>query len=253
MKLLLLAAVLCCGTAGTLALSGIGGPSPAAEPASAPAAFTLPAGSYLDVRTATVFGGACHIGSEAHSQGREALLAWSLESGGYAGQDLSGVRVAAALAAPGNLGLSGAGRDERISVLYIDAPGASVARAAERWLRETGGSELGQVLEVRRAAVELTRGAGDSFSVSVGGALEIRGAALPDRECCSMPQQVWYGPAWGQRVREAVVGFTERAAFLGAGELDPWTYDGANTAFLGRFGPASVAPSCCGVQRPNEV
>lgn len=248
MKFLLFAAALCGGTGAAVALSDIATKN---EVSASPAALGAPTGSYLDVRTATVFGGACHVGSEAYSQGRDGIAAWSVESGGFEGQDLSGVRIAAVIDAPQNLGLSG-GDEDRSSVLVIDAPSASAAAAAESWLRSSCEAALGDIVEVRRAEVQLSNTKEGAFDLRVEGLLAARGEGLADRACCSMPEQVWYGPLAGDRVRDPIVGFTEHSTFAGAAGLDAWTYDGANTAFLGSFGPPVVLPSCCGVERPTQ-
>ncbi len=248
MKFLLLAAALCGGTGAAVALSDLAaqGQTPAAA-----SGLGAPAGSYLDVRTATVFGGACHVGSEAYSQGRHGLAAWLIESGGFDGQDLAGVRMAAVISGPGNLGLSG-GLEDRSSLLVIDAPSAAAAATAESWLRSTSAQALGEIVDVRREVVELTNTGEGAFDLRVGNLLAASGEGLADRACCSMPEQVWYGPLAGDTVLDPIVGFTGHSTFAGAAGLDAWTYDGSNTAFLGTFGPASILPSCCGVEGPRN-
>lgn len=219
-----------------------------------------PAGRYLDVRTATVFGGACHIGSEDGSQGRSALFAVEFLEGKYADENLVGVRAVGIVESKANLGREldpskGGDPSERRSLLVVDAPTDAGADAAVAWLRSVAGTELGQVVETRRASVvmHLDAESGGAFELTIPGLLKASGAGLPDRECCSMPEQVWYGPLLGKAlVPAAVVGFTERAQFDGTMDLGPWRYDGANTAFLGTFASGSTpAPSdCCGSTSP---
>src|SRR5687767_3291066 len=60
-------------------------------------------GDYVEVRTASVFAGACHYNGEVVTTGRDALMAWNVTSGKWQGVDLSGVRVMAIVSADANL------------------------------------------------------------------------------------------------------------------------------------------------------
>src|SRR5919112_2293945 len=60
-------------------------------------------GDYVEVRTASVFAGACHYNGEVVTTGRDALMAWKVASGKWQGVDLSGVRVMAIVSADANL------------------------------------------------------------------------------------------------------------------------------------------------------
>jgi len=174
-------------------------------------------GDYIEVRDCTVFGGACHVNSELESQGRSALIAWRLDRGGV---------VVAAVESDDNLAREG----PRRAVFYVAGASAElVARLARSARLES--------IEQRGAEVSFERD-GDRFHVVVPGVLEVAGEALADRSCCSMPSLVWYAPlATGDSVRvvDAVVGNPDRCSFEGDAGLTAWTYEGANTAFVGRF------------------
>src|SRR5713101_5152137 len=60
-------------------------------------------GDYVEVRTASVFAGACHYNGEVTTTGRDALMAWSVTSGKWNGVDLKGMRAIAAVSADDNL------------------------------------------------------------------------------------------------------------------------------------------------------
>ena len=47
-------------------------------------------GDYVEVRTASVFAGACHYNGEVVTTGRDAMMAWNVTSGKWQGVDLSG-------------------------------------------------------------------------------------------------------------------------------------------------------------------
>jgi hypothetical protein len=67
-------------------------------------------GDYVEVRTASVFAGACHYNGEVVTTGRDAMMAWNVTSGKWQGVDLAGVRVLAIVSADANLGEANAAR-----------------------------------------------------------------------------------------------------------------------------------------------
>lgn len=190
-----------------VASAATGAAAGAAQPASAALA------EYVEARDCTVFGGACHVNGEVSGQGRSALAAWNFGAAG---------RVVAAVESDENLGLGGVRR----AVLYVD--GVSAALLAE----VTAAAGL-TVLAEHRAAVAWQR-AGDTFHIAVEDVLELSGAALADRSCCTMPGSVWYAPL-AQQVEGPVVGNPARCAFMGGHGLVGWRYEDANTAFVGAF------------------
>src|SRR5882724_6919374 len=60
-------------------------------------------GDYVEVRTASVFAGACHFNGEVVTAGRVAIMAWSFASGSWNGTSLTGVRVIAVVNSDENL------------------------------------------------------------------------------------------------------------------------------------------------------
>src|SRR5439155_7078059 len=158
--------------------------------ASSPGA-AAPRGLYVEARTASVFAGACHYGAEATTAGREAVLAWHGESGGWDGVDLAGIDAAAAIAGEANLSDAGAARR---SILYLsDRASPAQRRAAEAWIRADLAGILGEVGAVEVVPLSV-RVQGEDYRVDAGALFQIEGRLLPDRACCKMPLSVWYRP-----------------------------------------------------------
>jgi hypothetical protein len=261
MKLVLALSVLAAAVGAKLWIGGDCGPCAGGCPltswlagASETPAASAPAGRYVEARTVNVFAGACHYNGEVTSGGREAVLAWSFESGAFEGTDLSGVDVIAAVAASGNLdrskGLdlgSEAPAEVRRSIVYVDA-GASEAQrgAAVRYVRQACGDALGEVLAVEPREIEVDV-QGDRYFAHAGDKLRLEGSALPDRDCCKMPYDVWYEPL--APVDDRVVGNSERFDWQEKRLAPPFERHAQNDAFLGSFGAAKPA-SCC-AQQPS--
>jgi len=187
-------------------------------------------GEYVEVRTASVFAGACHYNGELTTSGRDALIAWSVKSGKWQGVELAGVRAVAVVSAAENLADSNAAREAEI-IIGEDASDAQ-SRAILNALRTRYGSTLGKIIEVRRGLLSFEH-KGKAYSVRANRFASIDIEAMPDDLCCKMPQLVWYSPLFPIENRK--VGYTTKALYEGGPVSDPWQRLGENSAFYGSF------------------
>lgn len=191
-----------------------------------------PSGVYLEARDATVWGGACHISSEAMSGGRRAALGWSFTGGSHGGVNLAGTQVVAVLEGSSNLQgaeVFGIGETPKVSSqIWIDAPSDLVREAAIAFVTQI--ADLGSILDVHLAEVTVDY-EDDQFVMGVEDSLNVRGEAMPDRSCCSMPESRWYSPL--ADVDDSVVGNPTECRFEGvAGSLERWAFEGENSVFV---------------------
>ena len=186
-------------------------------------------GDYVEVRTASVFAGACHYNGEVVTTGRDAMMAWNVTSGKWQGVDLSGVRVLAIVSADANLGEDNAARQSEI---IIDSNASRTqALAMINVLKEKYAASLGNVVEVRSAPIKFER-IGRTYAVVTNEAA-INVEAMPNDLCCKMPNLVWYSPLVGLENRK--VGYTSKALYSGKVVGEPWSRSGENSAFYGTF------------------
>jgi len=188
------------------------------------------AGDYVEARTASVFAGACHYNGELVTTGQDAVAAWNFTGGAWHGVDLAGVRAVAAIGSESNLGQEHAARK---TVLVVDS-GASEAQAqaVASLLKEKCGAGLGQIVSVRRTAVNFTD-VGNKYTVKAPGFASMSVQPMPNNECCAQPNLVWYSPL--APVDHRKVGFTQNATYAGGTVSDPWQREGENSAFYGSF------------------
>ena len=216
-------------TIAALALAALVSPLAAAEPA--PKMDGL-RGRYLEGRTASVFAGACHFGSEFTTNGREALVAWNFESGTVDGVSLEGLTLAAAIVADTNLAAEGS---QHRSVLFVPA-GLDAARkdALLAWAKAEHGELFGKILEVRESKVAFAMKK-DHFDVAVGENYRMKGDLLADRACCAMSHDVWYTP-FDDGIAKPIVGGVDE--FRGTSKRlgRKWNDSDVNCVFFGRFG-----------------
>jgi hypothetical protein len=186
-------------------------------------------GDYVEVRTASVFAGACHYNGEVVTTGRDAMMAWNVTSGKWQGVDLSGVRAVAIVNSHSNLSEQNAARQSEV---IIDSTASNTqAEAMLSALKEKYAASLGKIVEVRHAPISFER-KGREYSVKADDAT-INVEAMPNDLCCKMPNLVWYTPLVGLENRK--VGYTARASYSGHKVSDPWSRSGENSAFYGTF------------------
>ena len=185
-------------------------------------------GDYVEVRTASVFAGACHFNGEVTTAGREAMMAWNVTSGKWQGVDLAGVKVMAIVSSDSNLSDKDAARQSEI---VIDSPSRQQSLAMLNAIKEKYAASLGNIVKVRNATISFVR-EGKTYAVAADDAT-INVEAMPNDLCCKQPNLVWYNPLvqLGQRK----VGYTLKAAYSGHLVGDNWERYGENSAFYGSF------------------
>jgi len=213
----------------TIALIVCVGASVSGTPAVKSVADHRITGDYVEARTASVFAGACHYNGELVTIGREAILAWNFTGGSINGVDLRGLRAVAAVTSNANLGDEQA---DRRTELAVDSSATDQQVAAlKSLLQSSRGSQLGQIVAIRRTPVTFSHG-DKGYVVEAAGFASMSVQYMPDDSCCAQPNLVWYSPL--SLLEHRKVGFTESASFTGA-IGDHWQRSGENSAFYGDF------------------
>jgi len=187
-------------------------------------------GDYVEVRTASVFAGACHYNGEVTTTGRDALLAWNVTAGKWNGVDLAGVRAVAIVTSEVNLSDNDASR--RSEIIIDRNASHSQAVAILDVLKTRYAGSLGKIVAVDIAPISFDH-TGVSYTVTAGRLASINVEAMPNDLCCKMPNLVWYSPLVPLGNRK--VGYTRDAIYAGDALGQSWERAGENSAFYGRF------------------
>ena len=186
-------------------------------------------GDYVEVRTASVFAGACHFNGEVTTTGRDALLAWNVTSGKWNGVDLTGMRAIAVVSSDDNLSNTQAGRRAELIIDKSATHDQSVAMLDA--IKSSYRDAFGEIVSVRTAPITFKH-EGKTYEVSSAEAA-INVEAMPNDLCCRMPNLVWYSPLVPLAQRK--VGYTVSALYAGHAVGDNWERAGENSAFYGSF------------------
>src|SRR6266540_1637778 len=120
-------------------------------------------GDYVEVRTASVFAGACHYNGEVTTTGRDALMAWNVKSGQWRGVDLAGVSVVAIVTADANLSDNDAAR--RSEIIIGSNASDEQSRAILEALKGRYTTSFGKIVSVRRGPLSFAHH-GKTYSVT---------------------------------------------------------------------------------------
>ena len=202
-----------------------------ASPALAENAIT---GQYVEARTAEVFAGGCIMSSEAETIGRQAVLAWRVDSGAFDGQTLDGLRVVAAVSGDRNLGIREIGGEAPSyvrAVVYVDERATEAQRRALAGLaRELSRGLISEVVQVTPVAIAFdeTR---ETLAVRAGDAqLSVRKSIEHGPACGAMK---WFTPF--SVVDAPALGTTVSHAFAGRALDVRWSAPNRRSAFFGAF------------------
>lgn len=191
-------------------------------------------GTYVEARTADVYTGPCFANSEVGLVGKEAIMAWRIEEGGWDGVDLSGLSVLAVVRSEATLGDPHAERQGAESVLVVDA-GANPTqrRALEGFARGMGGELLADVAVSLTAEVEFDVRANGAAVVHAGDLAALRTRPLDHRDHLCGNETVFYPPL--APTDGAEPGVALEHSWQGEGLGTTWKSPGKRSSFVGRF------------------
>jgi hypothetical protein len=195
-------------------------------------------GEYMETRSADVYTGQCFANGEVNLVGREAILAWKVDSGSWDGVRLDGLSIAAAVRAKATLGDPYANPYPAKAVVMIDDHATPEQQKALLSLaHHYAGKLLDNIVETKLEPVmmELPQDhhqhgrarmmAGDMASI------ETRPISEKDHICGN--EVTFYPPLVKLDHAVPAVAVTDR--YSGNGLDADWTIHGKRSAFLGRF------------------
>ena len=187
-------------------------------------------GEYLEVRSASVYVGACHFGAEFVEGGKEATLVWNIHNGSWNNVSLDGLTVVAVVSAKNNLAID---TKTRRSVLYIGNKATPEQRTAiSNMLATKRADVLGKVIATQIAPITFTK-KGTKYDVTVGKVLTLSANRYPCAKC-TQPHQIWYEPL--TKVQNPIVGKSEIYRYKDRYLSVNWQQsDAVNNVFVGVF------------------
>jgi Protein of unknown function (DUF1326) len=195
-------------------------------------------GEYLEARTCDVYTGPCFANGEIGIAGKEAVMAWKVDTGKWAGEELSGLGAALVIKANDTLGFGGSFTvkpDKIVAVIVVDEKGTEAQRAAlVKFVKASAPALTKDVVKVEATAVTLTNDHLSGKGVfSAGRLARIETRALAKGDCVCSNESVFYPPL--NKVDNAHPAYTLNMTFDGQGLDTTWSSVNKRSAFLGTF------------------
>lgn len=195
-------------------------------------------GQYLESRTCDVYTGPCFANGEMGLSGKEALMAWKVDEGGWNGTNLEGLSVALVVKAERTLGNDGvfpmdAGQIDSV-ILVDEAASPDQQEALVAFVKQHAAAYTANVRHVERTALTLKN---DHHSMEgvfkAGDVAEIRTRKLGDHDCICTNEMVYYQPL--TEVHYAAPAYSLKQSYVGNGLDCRWSTEGSRSAFLAVF------------------
>lgn len=194
-------------------------------------------GQYLEARTCDVYTGPCFANGEMGMAGKEALMAWKVDEGGWKGTTLEGLTVALVVKGSDTLGENAfPSRASNIrSVILVDDQATEAQQLAlVDFVKESLPKLTTDIQQIERMPMSLEN---DHYSVcglfKAGDVAEIRTRKLDAHDCVCTNEMVYYRPL--ADVRSATPAYSERQSYSGDGLNSKWWLEGSRSSFLAVF------------------
>lgn len=193
-------------------------------------------GDYIETRSADVYTGQCFANGEVNLAGKEAILAWHVQSGSWDGVALDGLTVAAAVRARATLGDPYGNPYPAEAVLLVDEQANPQQRAAlVHFAQHMGGELLKNVEETLPAQMEMIVNH-ERHGVALlraGQFATVQTRSLGDHDHVCGNEVTFYPPLTEVSHSMPAVAVTD--AYRGPGLGESWDSHGRRSAFVGTF------------------
>jgi hypothetical protein len=193
-------------------------------------------GTYLESRTCQVYTGPCFANAETALAGREAMMAWNIESGRKSNVDLKGLSVVMVVRGDDTLGHLGVNDPKELkSAIIVDAKATPEQREAlVAFAKEHSGRAGQEVVRVDVAPIQMSLDSGELRGRLIAGnlvKLETRKARPTD---CICSNEVAFYPPLAQ-VERFAAGVSIEAEYNGRGLGATWSTPCSRSAYAGEF------------------
>jgi hypothetical protein len=193
-------------------------------------------GDYIETRSADVYTGQCFANGEVNLVGKEAILAWRVQSGNWDGVSLDGLTIAAAVRAQATLGDPYANPYPAQSVLLVDDQATPQQSAAlVSFAKHMGGELLQNVEQTITAPMEMIVNH-ERHGVALlraGQFATVQTRSLGDKDHVCGNEVTFYPPL--TQVSHSMPAVAVTDAYRGPGLGESWDTHGKRSAFVGTF------------------
>ncbi len=193
-------------------------------------------GYYLEARTCQVYTGPCFANGEVGLAGKDAVMAWSIKSGGVQGEDLRDLNVVVVVEASDTLGFYGIdGVDAARSIILVDNRATPRQRdALVHFARQQSGKAGHDVRRIHDVPISIELNTlALSGRVQAGDWVNLVMRKANPGDCICSNEAAYYPPL--TRVEHFAPGVTTDGKVTARGLGRRWTIPDSRSAYLATF------------------
>jgi nucleotide-binding universal stress UspA family protein len=193
-------------------------------------------GTYLESRTCQVYTGPCFANAETALAGREAMMAWNIESGKKDSVDLAGLSVVVVVRGNDTLGYKGVEDPQQLkSAIIVDAKATARQREALiAFAKEHAGRAGKEVVRVDSAPISMSL---DSVELrgelKAGDVVKLTTRKARPGDCICSNEVQFYPPL--AQIERFAAGVSIEAEYKGTGLGATWSTPESRSAYMGEF------------------
>lgn len=193
-------------------------------------------GFYLETRTCQVYTGPCFANAESALAGKDAVMAWNIESGKHAGVDLTGLSVVVCMTGSDTLGHGGVNDPKTLkSTVILDEKATSEQRdALLSFAKEHAGRAGKEVVRVDTAPIEMSLDLATlNGNLQAGKMVKLGTRKAVKTDCICTNEVAFYPPL--AKVQNFAAGVSTEAEYKGRGLGTTWSTPGSRSAYMATF------------------
>jgi hypothetical protein len=195
-------------------------------------------GEYLEARSCDVYTGPCFANAEMDLAGKEAVMAWKVEEGGWDNVSLVGLSVAIVANSEKTMGDTGVFRMKagkiRSVILVDDRANPAQQAALVGFVKATAKDYTQHIVKIQPVAMTLENNhlAGKG-SFTAGDVAKIETRGLNKGDCVCTNEMVFYQPL--NKVADFSPAYSNTLSYTGDGLDNTFTMHNQRSAFLATF------------------
>lgn len=193
-------------------------------------------GTYLESRTCLVYTGPCFANAETAMAGREAMMAWNIETGTKNNVDLSGLSVVMVVRGNDTLAYQGVADPQELkSAIIVDEKATTEQRdALISFAKEHAGRAGKEVVRVDVAPIAMSLDSVElKGELKAGDTVKLITRKAKPSDCICSNEVAFYPPL--AKVNRFAAGVAIEAEYKGTGLGATWSTPESRSAYMGEF------------------
>ncbi len=204
-------------------------------------------GTYMESRTCQVYTGPCFANAETALAGREALMAWNIETGKHNNVDLAGLSVVVAVRGNDTLAYQGVDDPKELkAAIIVDAKATAAQKEAlVAFAKEHAGRAGKEVVRVDAAPITMSLDSVElTGNLQAGEIAKLTTRKARPGDCICSNEVQFYPPL--AKINRFAAGVAIEAEFKGHGLGATWSTPESRSVYMGEFNYRTAAGGLAG-------